>query len=293
MLLLQVQLGALCILSRSLLLVTSFSLPLHLSADFQLAFINHDDRRGYLDHNHHRWHQVRWHPFKWVAQVSLLTHLTTRHQWDEHFHSARLVTHTHTGQWDVACYQIVCQHQLVLLDKEEGGGLTPTARSQEAKSRLVVRSHQGPKWLGSGPPRGRDDQRGRGGMWSSVQVGAKSETTEGGGRLRGALGLGFGLLPISGLSLALFNCSYFITYKPQRIVCNCCTINIFRWYWCAHINGTDPSPITFLIHSGQEENNLSSLNALHWPFLSTFLSLYILQNAFSHLYRMYILRCTF
>ena len=59
MLLLQVQLGALCILSRSLLLVTSFSLPLHLSADFQLAFISHDDRRGYLDHNHHRWHQER------------------------------------------------------------------------------------------------------------------------------------------------------------------------------------------------------------------------------------------
>ena len=94
--LLQVQLGALCILSWSFLSVTSFSPPSHLSADFQLAFINHDDRQCYHDHNHHRWHQVRWHPFKWVSQVSLLTHLTTRHQWDEHFHSARLVTHTHT-----------------------------------------------------------------------------------------------------------------------------------------------------------------------------------------------------
>ena len=39
--------------------------------------------------------------------------------------------------------------------------------------------------------------------------------------------------------------------------------------------GPEPSPITFLIHSGQEENNPSSLNASHRPFHSTLLFLFI------------------
>ena len=127
----------------------------------QLALLNQDDGEGC--HYHNRNHQVRRHPFKWVAQVSLLSHLTTRHQWD-----ARLVTHTHSAVRRRLLSDCLSAPACTPCNKEEGGGLTPTGRSQEAKSRQVVRSHQGPKWPGSGPPRGRDDQRGRVGKWSSA-----------------------------------------------------------------------------------------------------------------------------
>ena len=107
----------------------------------QLALLNQDDGEGC--HYHNRNHQVRRHPFKWVAQVSLLSHLTTRHQWD-----ARLVTHTHTRQWDVACYQIVCQHQLVL---------PVTKRREVAWPQLAgPRRPSLGKWCG--PIRGQNDR---------------------------------------------------------------------------------------------------------------------------------------
>ena len=69
----------------------------------------------------------------------------------------------------------------------------------------------------------------------------------------GALGLGFGLLPIiPGIVQLLIlyylqNCLQLLSHKHFQMV----------------LVGPDPSPITFLIHSGQEENNPSSLNALH------------------------------
>ena len=93
--------------------------------------------------------------------------------------------------------------------------------------------------------------------------------------------MGFGLPPISRLlSLVkgpvLFPRLFFTTCETQRAVRNCCSINIFRWYRSVHINGIDPSPITFLIHSGQGKNNLSSLSASQQPFLSA-LALYCWQ----------------
>ena len=52
------------------------------------------------------------------------------------------LAHILTRQWDIVRYQIVCQHQLDLSTQRGGGGLTPTARSQEADC---------------GPIRGRND----------------------------------------------------------------------------------------------------------------------------------------
>ena len=78
-------------------------------------------------------------------------------------------------------------------------------------------------------------------------------------------------------------CLFFTTCEIQRAVRNCCSINIFRWYRSVHINGIDPSPITFLIHSGQGKNNLSSLSASQQPFLSA-LALYCWQFHQFHIF---------
>ena len=147
-----------------------------------------------------------------------------------------------------------------------------------------LRSHQGSKWLGSGPLRCR---RGGGGAGCDR---SRYRTTDRAGRprWRGALGLGFGLPPISRLlSLVkgpvLFPRLFFTTCETQRAVRNCCSINIFRWYRSVHINGIDPSPITFLIHSGQGKNNPSSLSASQQPFLSA-LALYCWQFHQFHIF---------
>ena len=108
--------------------------------------------------------------------------------------------------------------------------------------------------------------------------------------------MGFGLPPISRLlSLVkgpvLFPRLFFTTCETQRAVRNCCSINIFRWYRSVHINGIDPSPITFLIHSGQGKNNLSSLSASQQPFLSA-LALYCWQFHQFHIFLSIEPHCT-